>query len=106
MSLARGSSCAQRSARSAVSVLLGCRLSVGVSVFLFDLLIGRWGVGIFASTDLRGRRERLGATIPMIAVGLGLRPDLITDIENGTASDKNRARYVKWLLILESWPAD
>jgi hypothetical protein len=75
-------------------------------VFLFDLLIGRWGVGIFASTDLRGRRERLGATIPMIAVGLGLRPDLITDIENGTASDKNRARYVKWLLILESWPAD
>ena len=42
----------------------------------------------------------------MMATGLGLKPDLINDIEKGAASDQMRERYVKWLSILEGWPAD
>jgi hypothetical protein len=77
--------------------------SVSVSSSIFD-----WSLGadIPASTELRRRRQQLGATVPMMAVGLGLAPDAINDIENGAASDEMRERYVKWLSILEGWPAD
>ena len=64
------------------------------------------GVGIVASAGLRRRRERLGATVAIMAVGLGLDPDVINDIENGKGPTQARAHYLKWLSVLERLPAD
>jgi hypothetical protein len=41
----------------------------------------------------------LGATISLIAAGFGLAPDVINDIEDGTASGEMHEHHVKWLSI-------
>src|SRR5690242_7899424 len=73
---------------------------------IVDHFIGRERGGDTAASGLRDRRQRLGATVSMMAGGLGLQPDAINAIENGTASREMTERYERWLSIMEGWPAD
>lgn len=56
--------------------------------------------------DLSGRRRRLGASRETMAAGLGLHVDDIKTIEDGKASQDERAAYDAWLGRLEGWPTD
>ena len=56
------------------------------------------------STDLSGRRRRLGASRETMAAGLGLPVDTVKAIEDGTASDQEHDQYDNWLGRIEDWP--
>jgi hypothetical protein len=63
-------------------------------------------MGESKSGDLRAPRGRLGATVELMAIGLGLDVSIVNDIEAGTASDDLRDRYAEWLTIMEGWLPD
>ena len=54
------------------------------------------------SANLRGRREALGATREQMAAGLGIEPDELLAMEEGTASDERLGFYAAWLSRLEA----
>ncbi len=58
------------------------------------------------STNLSGRRRRLGASRETMAAGLGLPIDALKMIESGGGTASQTADYDAWLSRIESWPAD
>lgn len=58
------------------------------------------------STDLSGRRRRLGASRETMAAGLGLLVDTVKAIEDGASSAQEHDQYNTWLGRIEGWPAD
>ena len=57
-------------------------------------------------SDLRRRREEIGASIATMAAGVGLAPDVVISIEGGMAPPALREQYVQWLSVLEALTAD
>jgi hypothetical protein len=55
------------------------------------------------SADLRGRRHDLGIGIRDMAAGLGIGLDRLLSMEDGTASEEDRAYYRTWLSRIEGW---
>lgn len=52
------------------------------------------------------RRRRIGASREVMAIGLGLTPAEIQEIEEGRASLAMQDHYKLWLDRLEGWPPE
>ncbi len=53
--------------------------------------------------DLRARRQALGATVEIMAVGVVQRAADIREIERGEASNAALNHYAAWLTRIERW---
>ena len=57
------------------------------------------------SADLRGRRQDLGISVRDMAAGLGIGLGRLLSMEDGTASEEDKAFYRTWLSRIEGWSA-
>jgi hypothetical protein len=55
------------------------------------------------SADLRGRRYDLGIGVRDMAAGLGIGLGRLLSMEDGTASEDDKAFYRTWLSRIEGW---